>query len=177
MVDEAVAAFPRVDIVISNAAFGTPGTVMGAKPRHWEVTMAASAQALQWLAQSAAPRMKGWGRIVALSSEGGQRVLPGYGVVGVAKAALESLTRALAVELAPSGILVNGIIAGASDTKSSRAIPGFEEHLAEVVARTPVGRVVTPDDVADVVAFLCSEQAKMICGQFLVVDGGRAVLA
>lgn len=177
MFAEVFSAFPRVDIVVSNAAFGTPGTVLDTKPKHWDVTMSASAQAMQWLAQQAAPRMDGWGRIVSISSEGGQRVLPGYGVVGVAKAALEALTRALAVELAPRGILVNGVIAGAADTRSSRVIPGFAGHLADVAAATPVGRVVVPDDVADVVVFLCSNQAKMICGQFVVVDGGRSILA
>ncbi len=64
-----------------------------------------------------------------------------------------------------------------ADTKSSRAIPGWERYLDAAVARTPAGRGVTPDDVADVVAFLCSDQARMICGQFLVVDGGRSILA
>ena len=76
---------PRAHIVISNAAFGTPGSVLGARSKHWDVTMAATAQGLQWLAQNAVPRMGAWGRIVAISSEGGPRVLPGYGVVGVAK--------------------------------------------------------------------------------------------
>lgn len=177
MFEQIFASFPRVDIVISNAAFGTPGTVLGATSKHWNATMSASAQALQWLAQRTAPRMESWGRIIAISSEGGQRVLPGYGVVGVAKAALEALTRGLAFELAPRGILVNGIVAGVSDTKSSRAIPGFDRYLAEAAARTPVGRTVVPEDVADVVAFLCSDQARMICGQFIVVDGGRSILA
>ena len=174
---ELLAQFTKVDIVVSNAAFGVPGTVMDAKSKHWTVTMSATAQALQWLAQSLAPAMEGWGRIVSISSEGGSRVLPGYGVVGVAKSALEALTRTLEVELAPRGILVNGVIAGAADTRSFRAIPGSVEYLAAVAAGTPVGRTVTPEDVADVVAFLCSDQARMICGQFVVADGGRSVTA
>jgi len=177
MFEEIFGSFPRVDIVISNAAFGTPGTVLGAKAKHWDATMSPTAQALLWLAQNAVPRMEGWGRVIAISSEGGQKVLPGYGVVGVAKAALEALTRGLACELAPRGILVNGIIAGVSDTKSLRAIPGSDGYLAEAAARTPLRRTVVPEDVADVVAFLCSDQARMICGQFVVVDGGRSILA
>ncbi len=168
--------FPRVDVVVSNAAFGAPGPVLGAKRRHWDVTLSATAQALLWHAQHAVPRMNDWGRLISISSTGGQRVVPGYGVVGVAKAALESLTRSLAVELAPRGVLVNGVIAGLADTQSARAITGAEGALAAVAAHTPVGRLVAPGDVAKAVAFLCSDEAAMVCGQFLVVDGGHAIL-
>lgn len=166
----------RLDILVANAAFGVPGPVLEATAKHWDVTMAASARSLLDLAKRALPLMPaGWGRIISITSEGAQRALPGYGIVGAAKGALEALTRTLAVELAPRGILVNGVMAGLSDTKSFRAVPGAEEALREAKARTPVGRIVEPEDVAKVVAFLASDQASMICGQFIVVDGGRSV--
>lgn len=166
-----------LDIVVSNAAFGIPGTVMESSKRYWDVTMDASARSLVNLAQRAVPLMpKGWGRIISITSEGGTRVLDGYGLMGAAKSALEALTRSLAVELAPRGILVNGIMAGAADTKSLRSIPGAEKMLQRAIERTPAGRAVEPEDIADVAAFLCSEDARMICGQFIVVDGGLSIL-
>jgi enoyl-[acyl-carrier protein] reductase III len=166
----------QLNIVIANAAFGVPGTLIGATAKHWDVTMAASARSLLDMTRRAVPLMNGYGRIISITSDGGQRVIPGYGVVGPAKAALESITRGLAVELAPQGILVNGILAGLADTKSSRAIPGAEAVLGHAQFHTPRGRIVGPEDVARVVAFLCSHEADMICGQFITVDGGRNIM-
>jgi len=167
----------RLDIVVANAAFGVPGPVLEATTKHWDVTLAASARSLLEMAQRAVPLMHGWGRIISISSEGGQKVIPGYGVVGVAKAALEATTRALAFELAPKGITVNGIIAGVAETKALWSIPGAAQMLAEARERTPAGRIIVPEDVANAVAFLASNQASMICGHFIVVDGGRSIVA
>lgn len=169
--------FGALDILVANAAFGVPGPILEATQRHWDVTMSASARSLLSLTQRAVPLMYGReGRIISITSEGAQKVLPGYGVVGAAKGALEALTRSLAVELAPKGIRVNGIMAGLADTKSFRAIPGADEAIREAEARTPVGRTVLPEDVANTAAFLVSNQASMICGQFIVVDGGRSIV-
>jgi len=129
------------------------------------------------MARMAVPLMTmNYGRIISITSDGGQKVIPGYGVVGAAKAALESLTRGLAYELAPKGILVNGILAGLADTKSARSIPGAAEVIEHAKFHTPLGRIVEPEDIAKVVAFLASEEAGMICGQFIVVDGGRNIV-
>lgn len=166
----------RLDIVVANAAFGVPGRLIEATAKHWDITLAASARSLLDMAKRAAPMMNGYGRIISITSDGGQRVIPGYGVVGPAKAALESLTRGLAVELAPRGIRVNGILAGLADTRSSRSIPGSGDVLAHAQLHTPCGRIVQPEDVAHVVAFLCSQDADMICGQFITVDGGRNIM-
>ena len=177
MFEMIAAKFGRLDIVVANAAFGVPGKMMEANSKHWDVTLAASARSLLDLARRTVPLMpKGQGRIISITSDGGQKVIPGYGVVGPAKAALESVTRGLAFELAPKGIIVNGILAGLADTKSSRSIPGADEVIAHARLHTPTGRIVEPDDVANAAAFLASNQATMICGQFIVVDGGRNIV-
>ncbi len=171
------AKWDRLDIVVANAAFGVPGKLLDTTPKHWEVTLSASARSLLDMARRAVPLMRyGSGRIISITSDGGQRVIPGYGPVGPAKAALESLTRGLAVELAPQGILVNGILAGLADTRSSRSIPGAHEVIGHARFHTPCGRIIGPEDVARVTAFLCSDQAEMICGQFITVDGGRNIM-
>jgi enoyl-[acyl-carrier protein] reductase III len=104
-------------------------------------------------------------------------VLENYALVGTSKAALESLVRYLAVELAPRGIRVNGVSAGVVETEALNHFPNREEMLEHSTARTPVGRLVEPEDVADAVEFLCSPAAKMVCGQTLIVDGGFSLLA
>ncbi len=168
----------RLDIVVANAAFGVPGNLMDTTSKHWEITMSASARSLLDMARCAVPLMNnGYGRIISITSDGGQKVIPGYGVVSAAKAALESLTRGLAYELAPKGILVNGVLAGLADTKSSRSIPGANEVIEHAKHHTPMGRIVEPEDIARVVTFLASEEAGMICGQFIVVDGGRSIMS
>lgn len=176
MINEVREKFGRLDIVIANAAWGVPGKLLESKTRHWDVTLSASARYLLTMAQLAEPLMNGWGRIVSITSDGGTRVIPGYGVVGPAKAALESTTRGLAYELARKGIIVNGVLAGLADTKSSRSIPGSDEVLGHARYHTPAGRIIEPEDVANVVAFLCSDQANMIVGHFVTVDGGRNIV-
>jgi enoyl-[acyl-carrier protein] reductase III len=166
----------RLDIIVANAAFGVPGTVMDATSKYWDVTMSASARSFLQLAQKAVPLMNGWGRIISITSDGGQKVIPGYGIVGPAKGALESLTRSLAYELGPKGIVVNGILAGLADTKSARSIPGADKVIEHAKFHTPMGRIVEPEDIARIAAFLCSNEAFMICGQFIVVDGGRNIV-
>jgi len=168
--------FGRLDIVVANAAWGVPGNLIDTKTKHWDVTLAASARSLMTMAQLAVPLMNGWGRIVSITSDGGKRVIPGYGVVGPAKAALESVTRGLAYELARKGIIVNGILAGLADTRSFRSISGSDEVIGHARYHTPAGRIIEPEDVANVAAFLCSDQASMIVGHFVTVDGGRNIV-
>jgi enoyl-[acyl-carrier protein] reductase III len=111
------------------------------------------------------------GHIVNITSEGSRRVLPYYFSVGVSKAALEAVTRYLAVELAPLNISVNAVSGGYVDTAALDHFPTREQML-ESGRNTPVGRMVTAEDIAKVVAFLCSPDAEMIRGQIIVVDGG-----
>jgi enoyl-[acyl-carrier-protein] reductase (NADH) len=115
--------------------------------------------------------------IVAVSSWGALRALPSYSLVGSSKGALEALARHLAVELAPRGIRVNILTAGAVLTEVWKAIPDSEARIAETIRRTPLGRLVTAEEVAYGAQFLCSDAAAGIVGQTLVLDGGTGIMA
>jgi enoyl-[acyl-carrier protein] reductase III len=167
--------FGRLDILINNAASGVGRPLMDIDTKAWEWTMDINARALLLCAQRAAKLMEGRdGKIVSISSLGSRFVLPNYTVVGVSKAALEALTRYLAVELAPQGICVNAVAASAVETEALKFY--LKEGLVKDSRQlTPAGRMVIPEDVANVVAFLCSEEAFMIRGQIIIIDGGTSV--
>ena len=105
------------------------------------------------------------------------RELENYVLVGTSKAALESVVRYLAVELAPRGIRVNAVSGGVIETEALDYFPNREQMLRASKERTPAGRMVEPADVAAAVAFLCSPDAEMVRGQTLIVDGGYSLLA
>jgi enoyl-[acyl-carrier protein] reductase III len=169
-----VAALGPLDVLVHNAATGVIRPALETEDKHWDWTMNANARALLQLARAAAPQMPDGSSIVAISSLGAQRVLDNYTLVGTSKAALESLVRYLAVELAP-GIRVNAVSGGVVETGALEHFPNREEMLAAGRAN-PVGRLVAPDDIAGAVAFLCSADADMIRGQTIVVDGGFSLL-
>ena len=167
--------FDRLDIVVSNAASGVlrPATEMELK--HWRWCMETNALALNFLAQRAVSLMPQGGRIIAISSLGSQRAMPGYGFIGASKAALESLVRTLAQELGPRGIRVNAVSAGVVDTDALRYFPNREELLASFAQRSPAAPTLTPEDVAGAVYLLCLPEAGMVNGHTLFVDGGFAI--
>lgn len=170
--------FGQLDFFISNAASGVMRPLMDLKESHWDWTMNINARALLFCAQEAARLMEksGSGRIVSLSSFGSTRVTPYYAAVGVSKAALESLTRYLAVELAPMNIAVNAVSGGTVRTGALQHFPNHQEIINNAMMKTPAGRMVEPVDLANAVLFLLSEQAHMIRGQTLIVDGGYSLL-
>jgi enoyl-[acyl-carrier protein] reductase III len=166
-----------LDALVHNAATGVIRPALETEPKHWDWTLTANARALLDLARAAAPNMPSGSSMVAVSSLGSIRVLENYSLVGTSKAALESLVRYLAVELAPRGIRVNAVSAGVVETGALEHFPNREQMLEDGRARTPAGRLVEPDDLAGVVEFLCSPAAEMIRGQTLIVDGGFSLPA
>ena len=167
--------FDRLDILVSNAASGVLKPTVEMTLKHWRWCLETTALALNLLTQRALPLMASGGRIIAMSSLGAQRAMPGYGFIGASKAALESLARSLAQELGPRGIRVNTVSAGVVDTDALAYFPNREELLANFARRTPAGPVLTPQDVANAVYLLCLPEAGMINGHTLTVDGGFAI--
>ncbi|QOR67093.1 enoyl-[acyl-carrier-protein] reductase FabL [Cytobacillus suaedae] len=178
MFQEIDEAFGRLDILVSNAASGVLRPIMELEESHWDWTMDINSKGLLFCAQEAAKRMEknGGGKIVSLSSLGSIRYLKNYTTVGVSKAAVESLTRYLAVELAEKNIIVNAVSGGAVDTDALKHFPNREELLDDARKNTPAGRMVEPEDLVNTVMFLLSDQASMIRGQTIIVDGGRSLL-
>lgn len=178
MFEEIDREFGRLDYFVSNAASGVLRPLMELEQSHWDWTMNINSRAYLFCAQEAAKLMEknGGGKIIGLSSLGSQFVIPNYTTVGVSKAALESLTRYLAIELASMNISVNAVSGGAVDTDALKHFPNREEIINDAAARTPAGRMVEPEDLANAVMFLLSDQASMIRGQTLIVDGGISVI-
>jgi enoyl-[acyl-carrier protein] reductase III len=167
----------HLDILVNNAASGVQRPALELETRHWDWTMDINVRGPWLCAKEAAPLMEGRrGHIVSISSLGSHRVMASYAAVGISKAALEALTRYLAVELAPRGIVVNAVAGGLVDTEALEHFPQREAMLAQAARETPAGRILVPEDLARVAAFLCTSAADMIVGQTIVVDGGMGHL-
>ena len=173
---EVKAEFESLDVLVNNAASGVQRSASELEEKHWEWTLNVNARAPWLCAIEASKLMHHGGSIVNITSQGSQKVLPYYFSVGTSKAALESLTRYLAVELAPQGISVNAVSGGYVETGALEHFPNRESML-EAGRSTPAGRMVAAEDIARVVAFLCTDDAAMIRGQVIVVDGGYTLLA
>jgi enoyl-[acyl-carrier protein] reductase III len=170
--------FGRLDVFVNNAASGVQRPIMELEETHWDWTININSKALLFCAQEAAKLMEknGGGKIVSISSLGAIRYLKNYTVVGVSKAALEALTRYLAVELAPKNIIVNAVSGGAVDTEALKHFPNREEILQEAKDKTPAGKMVEIEDIVNCIMFLLSDKSSMIRGQTIIVDGGISLL-
>jgi len=179
LVAEATAQLGGLDILIANAASGVAKSVLAVDEKDWDWTLTVNAESILAAAQAAAPGMQaqGWGRIITITSSGSRRAIPNYGIVGISKAAQEALVRYLAAELAPFGVIVNCVSPGLALTDALAAFPDVDAMLDDVRRRTPAGRLVTPEDIGQVVAWLCTDAAAMIVGQTIEVDGGYGVTA
>lgn len=167
----------KLDILVNNAALGSAKPVLKMKPNHWDLTMETCARSVLLCSQTATPLMKyGFGRIINLSSLGSHKYIPEYVAIGSAKAAIESLTRFLAVELAEKGIVVNCVSGGMIETDTLTFLgDSIESQKKRYLELCPMKRLGKPEDIANIVAFLCSEDAKWIVGQTIIADGGYSL--
>lgn len=172
---------PTIRVLIHSLAFGTLKPYIAKKSEdeitqaQMEMTLDVMAHSLVYWVQGVLTRglMKSGGRIFGLTSSGGHTVLPYYGAISAAKAALESHMRQLAMELGPHGITANSILAGVTDTPAMRKIPGSVSMLTIAKAKNPQGRATTPEDVARAIALLSYEEAYFISGNVIGVDGAE----
>ncbi len=144
--------------------------------RHFDWVFALNVRAFFHLVQTLRGSFQNGSSIVAVSSEGAVRSVPYYAMVGSSKGALEALARHLATELAPAGIRVNILAPGSVLTDAWDSMPDKEKRVEEASIRSPLKRLVTPEEVAWAAHFLCSEAAGGVIGHRLVVDGGTGVL-
>ena len=167
-----------LDIVVHAIAFAPREALAGrftdvTTREAFKVAHDISSYSLTALARAAKPLMAGRnGAIVTLSYLGAMRSVPGYNVMGLAKASLEANVRFLAADLGQDGIRVNAISAGPIKTLAAAGIAGFRKMLSHVAAANPLRRNVTQEDVGNAAAFLCSDLAAGITGEILYVDGG-----
>jgi enoyl-[acyl-carrier protein] reductase III len=158
-------------VLVSNAASGVLKPVDQLDERAFDWTMSVNARPLLTLTALLRPRVA-----ITLSSPGAGRVIPAYAAVGASKAALEALVRYLAVELAPA-TRVNAVSAGIVDTRALTHFPDRDGLLGDSLTRTPMGRLVTPADVAAAVSWLAGPESSMVTGHTLVLDGGFGLSA
>jgi NAD(P)-dependent dehydrogenase (short-subunit alcohol dehydrogenase family) len=168
---------PHLGGLIHCAATGVHRSFGDLTDRHLDWTYGLNVRAFFNLVKALLGRFGQGSSILAVSSWGSERALPFYSLVGSSKGALESLTRHLAAELAPRGIRANILTAGVVQTDAWKAIPESSERIADNIRRTPIGRLVTVDEVASAAQFLCSDAASGIIGQSLIVDGGIGIVA
>jgi len=173
-----------VGVLLHSLAFGNLRPYMAESaeeaitPAQMDMTLSVMAHSLVYWTQDLvyAGLMRRGGKIFAMTSAGAMRVLPNYGAVSAAKAALESHIRQLAMELAPRGIAINGIRAGVTDTPALRKIPGNQAIVDTALRRNPSGRLTTTQDVARAMAVLCRPGTEWITGNVIGVDGGEEVV-
>jgi len=168
--------YGKLDILVSNAALGTYTDMMNIDRKDWEIAMHTNARAFLQLIQMGVPMMPENSKIVALSSLGSIRYIPGYAAIGVSKAAVENMVRYAAIEMAPRKIYINCVSGGFIDTSALKVFPNYEEMKKRVEERTPFGRIGRPEEVADAVVFLCGDGASWITGQTIIVDGGYSLM-
>lgn len=176
-VQERLAALPAGSLsIVHAAASGVHRSFDQLTLRHWDFTLGLNVRAFFELMQKLRPALGHGSAVVAVSSAGAVRAVPAYAAIGSSKGALESLCRHLASELAPQGIRVNIVSPGSVITEAWDSFPDKDRRVAEAVARTPLGRLVTPAEVAHLVRFLISPASGGIVGQTLVVDGGARIV-
>ncbi|MEH0628442.1 SDR family oxidoreductase [Streptomyces stelliscabiei] len=177
LVETAADRFGKIDVIVANAAASAFKPLTQIHSHHIAKTMGITVQGFLDLGRAGAQHMPPGGRIVAVSGWDSFRVLPGHGLLGAAKAAMETIVKYFAIELGSRGITAVGVCPGPIDTDSFRYYAGeaWEDYERHWLAQTPSGAYPTPEEVAEVMAFLCSPRSAAINGQTIVVDGGLSL--
>ena len=168
---EVVGALGPVQILVNNAGPFADAPFGTLRPETWDAVMAANLKAPYLLTQALAPGMEraGWGRIVNIGATSG--FVRSHSVYGLAKAALLTLTESLALELAPN-VTVNAVVPSQIASARTDTMPAYKEAA---IAGTPLGRLVTEEEIARVVALVCSTELAFMTGRSIVLDGGRTL--
>jgi glucose 1-dehydrogenase len=173
VVGEAAGRFGGLEALVSNAGINRPGRLVDYAVDDWERMFAVNTRATWLLAKAAAPALRAArGAVVAVASMSGRLPHANLGAYGPSKAALIMLVQVLAQELGPEGIRVNAVSPGMVRTGMTARVYADPRLAAERAALVPLGRVATPEEVADVIAFLLGPDARYVNGHDLVVDGG-----
>lgn len=179
LVAAALERYGRVDVLVNNAATNPYfGPMLDVDMGAWQKTFEVNLQGYFWMARGVARHLRergAPGAIVSVSSVAGIEAAPMQGVYGMTKAAVISMTRTLAYELASSGIRVNALCPGLVETRLAAAITSNETLVDEVMRKTPLGRVGQPEEIAGAALFLASDAARYMTGQAMVVDGGMTM--
>lgn len=179
LVGAAIEKFGKVDVLVNNAGTNPYfGPMLNAEMGAWDKTFDVNLKGYFWCAREVAKHCiarEAPGSIVSITSVAGLMGTPLQGVYAATKAAVISMTKTLAIELAPSKIRVNAIAPGFVDTRLASAILKNEELLAHVLAKTPMRRYGTPDEIAGGALYLASDAASFLTGHTLVIDGGMTI--
>jgi 3-oxoacyl-[acyl-carrier protein] reductase len=167
--EAALKAFGKIDILVNNAGVFEMAPLAETTPERVARLFSVNVFGLFEMTRAAADLLPEGGRIINVSSIAGRAALPGFSAYCATKAAVDSITRCLAAELGPKGITVNAVAPGTTETDMLPKDPQFVETF---IAKTPLGRLGQADDVADLVAFLASEDARWVTGQVIDVSGG-----
>ncbi|MGE5430953.1 MAG: enoyl-ACP reductase [Syntrophomonadaceae bacterium] len=174
----------KVRVLVHSMAFGTlrpyfaKNTEEAVTPASMTMTLDVMAHSLVYWTQGLVAKnlLAEGGRIFGLTSAGSETVIPNYGAVSAAKAALEAHIRQIAVELGFMRVTANAIMAGVTDTPALKKIPGSEKMLEAAKLKNPMGKLTVPEEVAHAIASLCEESAGWISGNTIRVDGGEYVV-
>jgi NAD(P)-dependent dehydrogenase (short-subunit alcohol dehydrogenase family) len=170
--------FGRIDVLINNVGMNLITSVVGADPVVWQKIIDSNLNAAFLCSRKAGQLMRNQksGKIVSISSLAARRAAPAMGVYGIAKAGIEMMTRVLAQELAPFDIQVNAVSPCMVKTRFSQPFWSDSNLHDQIVKTIPMGRLAEPLDVVYPVLFLCSDAARFITGQVLMVDGGASAI-
>jgi enoyl-[acyl-carrier protein] reductase III len=177
VMDEIKNEATHIDFIIHCAASGVHKNAIELSLKQMKWTFDINVFAIHNLLQEIFPMIPSGGRVIGVTSAGGTRVIPYYAAVGSSKGAMESLFRHYAHEWAPKGIAVNCVCPGLVLTDAVEAFPDKENRTQKSINGTPTGRLTIPEDVAQLVSFLCSPFASQIIGQTITIDGGKTLIS